>query len=302
MNNKEVDNSWGTCQCFNCKITGGPHIYPVNKLLNNKNIDEQSVLSDLTDNNTTLLGDNVTQLSPEIENSSILLNQIEELKIKVAVELNKLTLDGLKEKCKENGISGVSKTTKPKLIQTLENEFIKLISCLQEKKLNDIKIIYKQCNIKGNSSSKKDVLLYNILLNCCSNFKFKFDMIALKMIHHELKLKQDEEIALKIKQDEENSIKNKLKEDKKKRQVIPKNVRMIVWNHYIGEDIIKHKCLCCKKVTISNTNFEVGHVISEKHNGTHEINNLRPICFACNHSMGCENMIDFVVKFGLFIG
>jgi 5-methylcytosine-specific restriction endonuclease McrA len=92
------------------------------------------------------------------------------------------------------------------------------------------------------------------------------------------------------------------KEAKKKKQTIPKNVRIIVWNHYIGEDIIKHKCLCCKKVTISNTNFEVGHVLSEKNGGTHEINNLRPICFACNHSMGAENMIDFVVKFGLYIG
>jgi hypothetical protein len=92
------------------------------------------------------------------------------------------------------------------------------------------------------------------------------------------------------------------KEAKRKKQSIPKNVRIIVWNHYIGEDIIKHKCLCCKKVTISNTNFEVGHVLSEKNGGTHEINNLRPICFACNHSMGAENMIDFVVKFGLYIG
>ena len=92
------------------------------------------------------------------------------------------------------------------------------------------------------------------------------------------------------------------KEAKRKKQTIPKNVRIIVWNHYIGEDIIKHKCLCCKKVTISNTNFEVGHVLSEKNGGTHEINNLRPICFACNHSMGAENMIDFVVKFGLYIG
>ena len=36
--------------------------------------------------------------------------------------------------------------------------------------------------------------------------------------------------------------------------------------------------------------------------GTHEINNLRPICFACNHSMGTENMIEFVVKYGLYIG
>ena len=89
---------------------------------------------------------------------------------------------------------------------------------------------------------------------------------------------------------------------KKKKQSIPKNVRIIVWNHYIGEDIIKHKCLCCKKVTISNTNFEVGHVQSEKNGGTHEINNLRPICFSCNHSMATENMIDFVVKYGLYIG
>ena len=92
------------------------------------------------------------------------------------------------------------------------------------------------------------------------------------------------------------------KEAKRKKQSIPKNVRMIVWNHYIGEDIIKHKCLCCKKVTIVNTNFEVGHVLSEKYGGTHEINNLRPICGSCNHSMGAENMIDFVVKFGLYIG
>jgi 5-methylcytosine-specific restriction endonuclease McrA len=60
--------------------------------------------------------------------------------------------------------------------------------------------------------------------------------------------------------------------------------------------------LCCKKVTITNTNFDVGHVLSENNGGTHEINNLRPICGACNHSMGSENMIDFVVKYGLYIG
>lgn len=89
---------------------------------------------------------------------------------------------------------------------------------------------------------------------------------------------------------------------KKKKQNIPKNIKIIVWNHYIGTNIIQHKCLCCKKVLICNTNFEVGHVISEKMGGTLEINNLRPICFACNHSMGTENMIDFVVKYGLYIG
>ena len=49
-------------------------------------------------------------------------------------------------------------------------------------------------------------------------------------------------------------------------------------------------CPVKKKVTITNTNFDVGHVLSEKNGGTHEINNLRPICGACNHSMGYENI------------
>ena len=115
-------------------------------------------------------------------------------------------------------------------------------------------------------------------------------------------LRLQEDIEKQQAELEKQKIEKQKLEDKKKKQSIPKNVRMIVWNHYIGEDIIKHRCLCCKKVVISNTNFEVGHVISEKNEGTHEINNLRPICFACNHSMGSVNMIDFVVKYGLYIG
>ncbi len=118
--------------------------------------------------------------------------------------------------------------------------------------------------------------------------------------------KLEEEIKQKAEAEEKKKIEElkriEKEEAKKKKQSIPKQVRVIVWNHYIGEDIIKHKCLCCKKVTITNTNFDVGHVLSEKNGGTHEINNLRPICGACNHSMGSENMVDFVVKYGLYIG
>ena len=87
----------------------------------------------------------------------------------------------------------------------------------------------------------------------------------------------------------------------KTKQIIPKHVKTIIWNHYIGDDIIKHRCLCCKKVLIKITDFHVGHVISEKEGGTHEINNLRPICGACNHSMGTTNMIDFIKTYGLYI-
>ena len=87
-----------------------------------------------------------------------------------------------------------------------------------------------------------------------------------------------------------------------KRRPLPTSVRDCVWNHYIGEDINKHRCLCCKKVVINNRQFQVGHVISVKDGGTDEINNLRPICAPCNHSMGTKNMIEFVKTYGYYIG
>jgi 5-methylcytosine-specific restriction endonuclease McrA len=94
----------------------------------------------------------------------------------------------------------------------------------------------------------------------------------------------------------------KEKTTKKKKQNIPKNVKVLVWSNYIGENINSHRCLCCKKSIINITNFHVGHVISEKEGGTLEINNLRPICSACNSSMGSMNMIEYVKKYGLHIG
>ena len=303
--------------------------------------DVQSVISDITD-----INDTTTVLSFVIE------DKIDELRGKVTSELNKLNADVLKEKAKERNISGLSKLKKPDLVLLLETEFLKLLPILKEKKVNDLKNICKCYGIKGVNGSKKDLVIYQILLYSSSTLSFTLDITpevdvdvtskAEPMSLIEQLEKQKMEIELKLKEEtriqeekrlleekrlqeekallEEKALQDikekkakdeeilKLKEEedkreaKKKKQSIPKNVRVIVWNHYIGEDIIKHKCLCCKKVTISNTNFEVGHVLSEKCGGTHEINNLRPICFSCNHSMGSENMVDFVVKFGLYIG
>ena len=303
--------------------------------------DNQTVLSDITDNNETN-----TILSFVIEDK---LHEILQL---FNAEVNKLNNDGVKEMAKSLGISGLSKLKRPDIIQLLEAEFLKLLPALKERKAVDLKNICKCYGIKGVTGVKKDVIIYNMLLYCCATLTFTLnnapetepdvcskaepmdlvEQLEKQKMEIETKLKDElrvrEEKRLEIekkakeedlrmqeeKRMEELRVANekkaredeeaaKLKEDvKKKKQSIPKNVRIIVWNHYIGEDIIKHRCLCCKKVIISNTNFEVGHVISEKSGGTHEINNLRPICFACNHSMGAENMIDFVVKYGLYIG
>ena len=294
----------------------------------NTQSDVQSVISDITD-----INDTTTVLSFVIE------DKIDELRGKVTTELNKLNADVLKEKAKERNISGISKLKKPELVVLLETEFLKLLPILKEKKVNDLKNICKCYGIKGVTGSKKDLVIYQILLYCSSTLSFTLDVtpeadvdvtskaepislieqLEKQKMEIELKLQeekrlleekalqeekrlQEEKALQEIKEKKAKDEEEDKREAKKKKQSIPKNVRVIVWNHYIGEDIIKHKCLCCKKVTISNTNFEVGHVLSEKCGGTHEINNLRPICFSCNHSMGSENMIDFVVKFGLYIG
>ena len=279
-------------------------------------MDTDTVISDITDNN------------------SIDSQKQDELRTKTEQNLNNLTNDPLKDKCKEFGIKNVFKMKKPELVQSLLSEFLKLIPECKDKKVNDLKTICKQYNIKFGVGTKKDELYWLVLNHCSDNLVFKLvveepkeelkvveepklSMLEqlekqrreietkmqdeIKKQEDETRRKQEEEEKKRLEEEEEKKSKEK-EEAKKKKQSIPKNVRIIVWNHYIGEDIIRHRCLCCKKVLISNTNFEVGHVLSEKNGGTHEINNLRPICFACNHSMGAENMIEFVVKYGLYIG
>lgn len=278
--------------------------------------------------------DTDTIISDITDNSSVDSQKQDELRAKTELNLNNLTNDPLKDKCKELGIKNAFKMKKPELVQSLLLEFMKLVPEIKDKKVNDLKAICKQYGIKFSVGTKKDELYWLVLNHCSENLIFKLVEMEtkvadeptvepklslleqlekqrleieakmqeeLKKQEEEARLKQEEEARIQ-RQEEEEKKKQEKEEAKKKKQSIPKNVRVIVWNHYIGEDIIRHRCLCCKKVLISNTNFEVGHVLSEKNGGTHEINNLRPICFACNHSMGAENMIDFVVKYGLYIG
>jgi 5-methylcytosine-specific restriction endonuclease McrA len=90
-------------------------------------------------------------------------------------------------------------------------------------------------------------------------------------------------------------------EKKNSKKQIPKAVKSHIWDHYIGRHINEHRCLCCKKAYIRNTDFVTGHVISEANGGTLEINNLRPICAVCNNGMGQMNMVDYVKTYGYYI-
>lgn len=79
----------------------------------------------------------------------------------------------------------------------------------------------------------------------------------------------------------------------KKKQSIPKALKVSVWHKYIGEDNGKAKCLCCEITDITQSKFHCGHVIAEANGGDSNVDNLRPICETCNKSMGTTNVNDF---------
>jgi len=341
--------------------------------------ENNSIISDITDNNTSLLN------NFEIDNSFIFKNNI-----------HKMNIDELKEKCKINKISGISKFKKQELIQVLMNEFNDIWIILKNKNLQQLREIYKTNKIKEKifNGNTKNSILNNIMSynSKCENIMFiksikyeesltiqeeeniKNDKIIeeqeekenikkrIKKQEQEEKIKNDkiieeqeekekikndkiieeeekEKIKKRIKkQEQEEKIKNdkiiekqeekekikndkiieeqeekeKIKNDKiieeqeekiknQKKKNIQKKNKTNIWNTYIDANIPRHKCLCCKKSIILNTEFHVGHVISEFHGGTLEINNLRPICASCNYSMGTMNMVEYIVKYGYYL-
>ncbi len=71
-----------------------------------------------------------------------------------------------------------------------------------------------------------------------------------------------------------------------------------MWKTYVGEVAYQIKCWCCRKQLIKFDGWECGHVVSDKEGGEPTIKNLRPVCGACNSSMGATNMMAFMTKFG----
>ena len=81
---------------------------------------------------------------------------------------------------------------------------------------------------------------------------------------------------------------------KVKKLQIPKKVKQLVWNTYIGEEKGVAQCLCCDTTKISQMDFTCGHIQSEANGGSTSVDNLKPICALCNSSMGTKNMNEFM--------
>ena len=78
---------------------------------------------------------------------------------------------------------------------------------------------------------------------------------------------------------------------------IPKKIRTLVWNEYIGKKIGESKCVCCNKTTIDKAEFQCGHILARANGGSDAVENLRPICAGCNTSMGVQHMEEYCTRF-----
>jgi hypothetical protein len=115
--------------------------------------------------------------------------------------------------------------------------------------------------------------------------------------------KQDKKKEIKEEEDDNTSTTNTtsgsttISKKKPAKEKIPSAVKRIVWNTYIGKDHLKGKCLCCNAEEVTASNFECGHVKSEKNGGLVTVDNLRPICSNCNKSVGGNDMDDFMKRY-----
>lgn len=78
-----------------------------------------------------------------------------------------------------------------------------------------------------------------------------------------------------------------------KKQSIPKPLKDLVWDTYVGKQYGVAKCRCCWIADIDSKSFECGHVKSEATGGKLTLKNLRPICGKCNRSMGKMHFFKF---------
>jgi len=86
----------------------------------------------------------------------------------------------------------------------------------------------------------------------------------------------------------------KQKKISNKKKTIPKILRTVIWDKYIGKDKRSAYCICCSNSEIKVENFHAGHIISEKEGGQTNETNLLPVCSQCNISMGIMDMGSFV--------
>jgi hypothetical protein len=182
---------------------------------------------------------------------------------------NKICQRNREYKCKDCGKMFAEK----KNLEYHEYKFV-----CNKKKLNNKKILKK-------TNSIQDKIVDNIIINN----SIQDEIVDNIIINDSIQVEKLDTPPINILDNDTKKIKKKF---------IPITLKKLVWNNYIGEEIGKAKCLCCKLTDITQLSFNCGHIIPESKGGELKQNNLKPICQSCNSSMGTMNMHDYIHQFG----
>lgn len=119
-----------------------------------------------------------------------------------------------------------------------------------------------------------------------------------KEVKNDISVDKKEKNMENKKEDNDENKKEKVKTQiKKSKEKIPLPVKHALWAKYFSDNM-NGICQCCKTTPIHSTNFDCGHIISEKCGGNIHLDNLKPICRTCNSSMGTQNMEEYMKKYG----
>jgi hypothetical protein len=164
--------------------------------------------------------------------------------------------------------------------------------------INDLKqsldklLLKRQIKINNFKKEKKNIdnkikLLKQKIKNLSSPFvQIPHKKITVNPLHH-----------FKIKKKLHTTLNTQIVHSNYKKTHIPSTLKRLVWNKYIGEEIGKSKCFCCKLSDITQLHFHCGHIVAEKNGGRTDLTNLLPICQNCNSSMRTMNMNEFIKKY-----
>jgi 5-methylcytosine-specific restriction endonuclease McrA len=146
-----------------------------------------------------------------------------------------------------------------------------------------------ECDSKPSVGCQNDKSKEGYLLKEIKDMKIQINDIVSAMEYNLNNVKSDN--------NNNQSIASSSQQPKKKKTKIPQAKRIMCWNTYVGEEIGKTKCICCKTLDITTFDFQCGHIVADSVGGDTSIENLRPICAKCNNDMGAMNMRDFALQY-----
>jgi uncharacterized C2H2 Zn-finger protein len=183
--------------------------------------------------------------------------------------------------------------------------------CIQCEKIFKLKTDYTRHLNRKNPCEKKVPNPYNKCEYCKQkysrpdNLKRHYKTCPVKKINGNIKNKlinnksnkiDDEEAIQKITTNNPVTNTNSNKKKLYKKQKIPKVIKDLVWDTYIGEEKGVGPCYVCSG-KINSKSFHCGHIVAEACGGKITIENLRPVCATCNGSIGTQNMDEFKEKY-----